>query len=92
MWAPELISMLHPKPIALKALKPMLLFRGLNNYLYYLGLPYYNYSYNGPKAIFLLLRPLSYKARSDHRCMFHLTQRYIPYASGGLTLEVVFLT
>ena len=29
-------------------------YRGLNNYLYYFGVPYYNYSIAGPKPYFIL--------------------------------------
>ena len=32
-------------------------YRGLTNCLYYLGVPYYNYSIMGPKTLFYLVRP-----------------------------------
>ena len=38
-------------------------YRGLNNYRYYFGVPYYTYSLMGPKTLFYVLRPL-YCARS----------------------------
>ena len=37
-------------------------YRGLNSYLYYFGVPYYNYSLMGPNTLFELLRPLYYCA------------------------------
>ena len=43
---------------------------GLNNYQYYVGVPYYNYRIMGPETLFKFLRPLYYnlQCHGDLKC------------------------